>query len=125
MARTLIALQDTTRDGLDATYDAADGTDGNSFDNDSQAVFLHVKNGGGSPITVTIDVAPINDIDGITIPGKDVSIPAGEDRFIGPFPRSVYSQEDVDNTIDQAVFVDYSDDTSVTVAAIQLGSISI
>jgi hypothetical protein len=124
MARTLVALQETVREGLEPTYAAADGTDGNSFDNDSQAVLLHVKNGGGSPIVVTIGVTPDVQYDGIVVPGKEVTIPAAEERIIGPFPRQLYSQEDEDNVLDMAVFVDYDDDTSVTVAAILLGTLS-
>lgn len=75
--------------------------------------FLHIKNGGASPITVTIDSKVLSNY------GTDVdlvvSVPAGGDRMIGSF--------DVQRFTDPSTFVGnitYSAVTSVTVAIINL-----
>lgn len=120
MARTLLALQATTRDGLDPTYTVGDAVNGHSFDNDHEDVALHVKNGGASPVVVTF--ATPNTIDGMALPDKTVTVPAGEERFIGPFPRSLYSQADAGNALTEAVLIDLDQASSVTLAALQLGS---
>lgn len=48
-----LTVQNVARSGLAPSYAAAAGG-GDTFTNDG-AVFLHVKNGGGSSINVTID----------------------------------------------------------------------
>jgi hypothetical protein len=82
-------------------------------------VFLHVKNGDGSPHTATITTP--NTVDGLAVSDLAVTIPAGEERIIGPFPY-IYDTVDTDPDpdIDPAVFVDLDADTSVTLAAIKL-----
>lgn len=78
------------------------------------SVFLHVKNGSGSPITVTIDsVAPSNYGDDVNLV---VSVPAttGE-RFIGPLRASRFAS----NT-DGLAAITYSGVTSLTVEAVRI-----
>lgn len=56
--------------------------------------FLYVKNGSGSAITVTIDAYPSGNLNapgGLTVTDPVISIPAGADRNIGPFPPSIYA----------------------------------
>lgn len=71
--------------------------------------YYHVKNGGASPDTVTVDsVAPCNygfDHD------YSVSVPAGQERLLGPFPVSRFGQN---------VNVTHSFVTSVTAALVSL-----
>ncbi len=55
-------------------------------------MFLHVKNGGGSPDTVTIAAQP--SVDGLDVPDRTVLVPAGEERIIGPLLRNVYNDSD-------------------------------
>ena len=88
------------------TYGAATSTD--DFVNGGQER-LHVRNGGGGGITVTINsVKPCDQ-------GADhdvvVSIAAGADRWIGPFPPDRFN-----DPVTNKVTVNYSGTTSVTVA---------
>lgn len=117
MATAALSLQTIVRTGLEATLVAADGGDGNVFDNASKRVFLWVNNGSGGDITVSIDTP--NTVDDLAIPAKQVVVTAGEARLIGPFP-AMYEQYDADNSIEKAVLVTYSSVTSVTVGAIYL-----
>jgi hypothetical protein len=109
MARTLLSVQPVVRTGLAVSYAAADGTDQNAVPNDGRTI-LHVKNGGGSSINVTIDTP--GSVDGLAVGNLVVAVPAGAERFIGPFPTNIYSQADGN------LYVDWSAVTSVTVAAL-------
>lgn len=80
---------------------------GDKFQNDGRT-YLHVKNGGGSPITVTID-SRINCNQGHDH-NPAVSVGAGEERLIGPFGPEFNSTDGLNN-----VDVTYSGVTSVTV----------
>ena len=122
MARTELALQSTARTGLNPTYSAAT-VDGFGINNASEQVILHVKNGNAAACTVTIQTPKT--IDGLALPDLTVSVPATTgDRFIGPFPKALYNQVSVTPAIDEAVYVDFSIQASVTAAAIKLGSLS-
>lgn len=103
--------------GTPATFapvSAAGG--GDSFPNDGYT-FFYIKNGGGSPITVTFD-AP-----GFTAPAgsqsvnadNQESIPAGGERLCGPF---VDKQRW--NDANGRVAVAYSGVTTVTVQAVRV-----
>jgi hypothetical protein len=120
MARAALTLQSTTRSGLTASYSAAT-VDGFAFDNEKHDVILHVKNGGAVSLTVTIQIP--GNVDGEALPDKTVTINAGADKFIGPFPE-LYNQNSAIPDIDKAVYVDFSVQTSVTVAALKVGSLS-
>ena len=117
MATTELAVQDLSRSGLDAVYSAADGGDGNVFNNDGGRIFVHVKNGSGGGVDVTI--ATPGTADGLTIADRVVNVPAGEDRFIGGF-TALYEAADADNSIDKAVLLTFSAVTSVTLAVLRL-----
>ena len=119
MARTELTLQTTTRSGVEATFAAVDDTNGESFDNVGENVLLHVKNGSGGAVVVTITTP--GSVDGVALADRTISVPAGEERIIGPFPNNLYGQADVDNDIDKAVFIDYDTGTTITVAAIEVG----
>lgn len=110
MARTEITYQQIARTGLEQTYAAANA-DGNKFSNDGR-MFLHVKNGGGAPITVTIQTP--GTVDDLAIADQAVVVTNAEERMIGPFPPTIYNQSD------RMVYVDYSAVTSVTVALLRL-----
>jgi len=108
-----LAVETPDLDGLDATYNAAAGG-GDEFANDGR-VILHVKNGGGGSVDVTVtsqrtDGDPI----GTTSDDSVTSVPNGEDRFIGPFLPAAF------NDADGLVQVGYSGVTSVTVAVLSL-----
>ena len=75
-----LATQQIAQAGLGPAYAAADG-DGDTVEAGDR-IFLHVKNGGGGAITVTLEnVTPSNygqDVD------LAVSVPAAGERMIGP-----------------------------------------
>lgn len=111
MTATAITYQQVVRTGLEETLEAADGSNGNSFANDGRMI-LHVANGGGAPINVTI--ATQQTVDGLAVADQVVAVTNGEERFIGPFPPAIY------NDSSGLVQVTYSDDTSVTVAVLRV-----
>jgi hypothetical protein len=82
-----LAAQTLTSVGLAAVYAAADAG-GDAFPNNGQC-FVHVKNSDASPHTVT--VATSRTVDGLAVANRDVVIPAGEERFIGPLSVSTYN----------------------------------
>lgn len=117
MARTELTLQTIDRDGIDPTYSSAI-TDGHAVNNASHKVFIHVINADASSKDITI-ITP-NTIDGLALADLTVSVPASEERIIGPFPHAVYCKNDTTLSITHAIWVDYSATTSVTIAALKL-----
>lgn len=122
MARTELTVQEVDRDGLKATYVAGDSTDDHSWDNRSEAVFVHILNAGASACVATF-LTP-KTVDGLLIAELIVSVPAGEDWFIGPFRNDLYGQEDADAGLAKAVLLDIDQDSSVTLAALKLGDVN-
>ena len=105
-APTTMNYQAIVRTGLETTYAAVDGTNGNQFQNDGR-MFLHVKNGSGAPISVYVDArATVNDL--------TIVVTNGESRMIGPFPPNLY------NDANRRVQITYSSGTSVTAAVLRL-----
>ena len=103
--------------GLTATYAAADAA-GDVVANDG-SIFLHVKNGGGSEVTVTI-TAQVTEVDsgvfGTLTKGNasdSIAATTGE-SFIGPFPIGTF------NNSDEQIAITYSAVTSVTIAVFYL-----
>jgi hypothetical protein len=121
MAREVLALQATSRTGLDPAYTAATA-DGHAFDNTSEKVIIHVKNGGAGASVLTIDIP--GTVDSQTVTDKTVSVPAGGERIIGPFPRAIYNQNNIPLSLNQAIHINTDVQTSVTYAAIKLGEAS-
>ncbi len=112
MARIALTPLVATRAGIAETLSAVDAGLQHSFDNTLGDNLLIVKNGGASPITVTLKIAPV--MDGAAVTSKTVSVAAGAQMIIGPFPTGLYNQSD------QAVYVDFSASASVTVAALRI-----
>lgn len=104
-----LTAQQIVRAGLEATYAAA-AAGGDEFVNDG-ARFVHVKNDDASAKVVTLETQAT--VDGLAVTDRTVSVPAGEDRFIGPFPTGTYN--DADNKLQ----ITYDDVTSVTIAVLE------
>lgn len=102
-----LTVTEITRSGVNPAGAAAAGG-GDSFPN-TGAELLLVTNGGGGAITVT--AATTATVDGLAVADLAVSVPAGEARAIGPFPRYVYGT---------SVGLSYSGVTSVTVKVLKL-----
>lgn len=109
MARTALTTQKFTTKGLEATY-VAPHADGVSFRNSGKQL-LHVKNGSGSSINVTLKIGKT--VQGQTVAAPVVAVAAGDEMFFGPFPDDYDQQDGTDN-----VYVDFSAVTDVTVAAL-------
>lgn len=103
-----LTVQNASLNGLDPDFENA-AAGGDTFENDGSTV-LHVKNGGGASIDVTVNSETKCNF------GFDhdvtVSVPAGGERIIGPFPR---------NRFGSPTSISYSDVTSVTIAALSHG----
>lgn len=103
--------------GVDLTGVAA-AAGGDTFTNTGQEVFV-VKNGGGSPITVTF-VTPVTvDVPGggLAVADLAVTVAAGAQRLVGPFPPPIYN----DSLINPGnVSVTYSAVTTVTVNVVKV-----
>ncbi|MEK7765269.1 MAG: hypothetical protein AAB368_03430 [bacterium] len=118
MAYTAKTVEDIVRTGLAATYTAAPGTgagNGFSIQNDGRTI-LHVKNvAAGGDCVVTI-VTP-NTVDGLALADRTVTVADGAERFIGPFPPSIYNESD------GTIRVDFSEITNVTLAALRMAGV--
>jgi len=118
MAETTITVQDIVQTGLERTLAAAN-TDGSKFLNTGREM-IEVVNGAGSDITVTINYNPDNkstlNPSGLAVTDRAVVVTAGENRLIGPFPPSQFS-----DSTNFAHFT-YSAVTSVTVSVLRLAN---
>lgn len=97
--------------GVGPTYAAAAGG-GDTCDPGSRT-FLHVKNGGGAGITVTLTTP--GQKAGLAIADPAITVPAGGERMIGPLDAPTFA----DPTTGK-VGIAYSGVTTVTVAAFNL-----
>lgn len=113
MARTDLTVQSIAQAGIVPSYEAANA-EGEAVPNNGQ-MFLHVKNGSGAEITVTLQT-PVT-YDGLALADQTVAVAAGAEKMIGTF-SSRFNQ--ASGTDKGKVYVDFSAVTSVTLAAFQL-----
>lgn len=110
MAASELTVGQIARAGIEPTLVAAN-VDGNFFDNDGMT-FLFVDNADVSPVNVTVDSSSNCD------QGFDhnvvVTVPASEQRLIGPFPKGRFN-----DSSDQAQ-ITYASVTSLTIEPIRL-----
>ena len=112
-----LTIQKVVEAGLSASYaNAAAG--GDAVLNVTGDVVLHVQNGHTSSQTVTVPAQRtsqnVADFGELSKSNIQVAIPAGEDRFIGPFPKAAF------NDGAGKVQITYSGVTSLTIAALQV-----
>jgi len=100
-----------TGTGLEPSYESC-AAGGDSFVNTGKE-FLHVKNGSGGSLTVTV-VTPVT-VDALAVTDAAYAIPAGEERMIGPFPCRYYATNG-------STSITYSGVTSLTIAVLQPGT---
>lgn len=106
-----LAHQPIAFTGSAVSFQAAESLDTATADRRS---FLWVRNGGGSPINVTITVPGTTF--GQNNPDIVVAVPNGAERMIGPLSPDLTAAETFG-----VVLVTYSALTSVTVAVARLG----
>jgi hypothetical protein len=109
----LLSTQVCTQAGITPTYAAATAG-GDAFVPTDTGVLI-VKNGGGAPVTVTLDVAQATTPSGDPFPEHAVTVANGSERWIGPLSASIYR-----NASTGQCAVTYSAVTSVTVAVVAL-----
>lgn len=111
MARTALTVNQLSIAGVTHSPASANA-DGHSLENIKGDTILFVVNGGGAPITVTIQTP--GKFQGLDIEEQEITVGNGVTKVIGPFrPTGVYNNS-------TGVFVDFSGVTSVTVAAYKL-----
>jgi hypothetical protein len=118
-AMAALTIQTVVPNGLAATYTAASGGGDSIADDGKERTFLHVKNGGGSSINVTVVAQKTSvmhpQVGPVTISNVVVAVPNGQERMIGPFA-------DAFRDLNGNVQISYSGVSSVTVAAINVGA---
>lgn len=108
-----LAKQSIKRTGVVPAYSAAAGG-GDKF-TPGEDIFLHVKNGSGGSITVTV-VTPKEAFPDVAEADVAVAIAAGAEKMIGPFPANHFA-----NPSDSGLAaITYSGVTSLTLAVLEL-----
>lgn len=111
-----LTLQAVVPAGLAPAYAAVTVSDTVKVDS-TQRNFLHVKNGSGASINVTITAvktsARVEGVGVVTVGNRVVAVPAGQERIIGPFTEAYMST-------DGNVTIGYSAITSVTAGVFSL-----
>ncbi|QJY51254.1 hypothetical protein [Pseudonocardia broussonetiae] len=102
-----VSTQNLALDGAAPVYSAA-SPGGDRF-TPSRNTFLHVVNASASPVTATL-TTPGN-VDGLAIPERGVTVPAGANRMV-PLPPGTY------RSADGLADVAWSATTSVTFAVL-------
>ena len=110
-----LTTQSVVATGLTPTYSSAAG--GGDKVRPGDRVFIHVKNGGGGSVTVTVDdvlsVAPAGAA--AFDPDLEVVIEPSGERMIGPIVENRFR-----DTSDGLASITYSGVTSVTIAALRV-----
>jgi hypothetical protein len=118
MAFTALTVTTSAKTGtVQPSATAVDGTNGNRFTNTGREV-VEINNGGGAPITVTIQTALT--YQGYAIANQDVSVTNGTAKWIGPFDTALFNDTSEDSS--GAVHMTFSSGTSVTARVTRLGS---
>lgn len=109
-----LSIQSVSATGLNPTYVSAAG--GGDKVKPGSATFIHVKNGGGASVTVTVDDALSTAPSGAYQfdPDLKVVVEPGGQRFIGPLPENRF------RGTDGYAAITYSGVSSVTVAALRV-----
>lgn len=107
----ILATQAVALAGLNPTYSTAAG--GGDKVECGDRNFIHVKNGAGAPVTVTLTSTAT--VRGQVAANVTVSVPAAGERLIGPLQPDLLL-----NQSDGLCAVGYSSATSVTVASLRI-----
>ena len=114
MARGVVTVQETDRDGIVPTYVAADATNGHEFTGSGKEV-IHVVNASGGAVVMTIITNMTQD--GLAVADKTVSIAAGAERICGAWLQSVYHGSSA-----SLVQFDFDVDTSITFSVFKINT---
>jgi hypothetical protein len=106
-----LSTQVVALSGLAPTYGAA--TSGGDKMECGERNFLHIKNGGGASITVTLDATAA--VRGQSVADLTVTVPASGERMIGPVTADLFQ-----SPTDGLCAIAYSGVTTVTVASVRI-----
>ncbi|MEU7384013.1 hypothetical protein AB0A91_29310 [Streptomyces sp. NPDC042207] len=106
-----LKTQTVALSGLSPTY--ASATSGGDKCQVGDRVFLHIKNGSASSVTVTLTATAA--VRGQAVNDLTVPVPASGDRMIGPLPAELLA-----SPTDGLCAIGYSASASVTVAALRI-----
>jgi hypothetical protein len=123
MARGVLTAKTSDRVSANSqiTFTAADGTNKHSFDNTAENLMLVIKNAHSGSHIVTIQRPLV--VDGAALGNLAITVAAGQDAIVGPFPGSMYNQADSGNSLTQAVLVDPPvSPTALSFAVLKVGS---
>jgi hypothetical protein len=116
-----LSVQPIIGTGLEAAYVSAAALGDTVADDGTQRTFLHVVNGSGADITVTVTAqstsTTVSGYGAVSKANLSIVVTAGESRFIGPFPPVAFKDSS------GLVHVGYSAVTTVTVAALSLPNV--
>ncbi|MBM9621029.1 hypothetical protein [Streptomyces zhihengii] len=107
----ILTAQAVSLAGINPTY--ANAASGGDKVSPGDRTFLHVKNGAGAPVTLTLTTTA--DVRGQAVANVTVSVPASGERMIGPLSRDLFASPS-----DGLVAIGYSSNTSVTLAALRI-----
>jgi len=108
-----LTTQVITRAGVIPTYGAAAG--GGDAMQVGDDMFLHIKNGGGSSITVTLAIpAGASAFPQVAYTSTAVTVANASEKMIGPIKAAIYA-----DPVTGLCTITYTAVTSVTVAALQ------
>ena len=117
----ILTTQNITPAGVGPSFAAATVTGDKAPASSNERDIIHVKNGGGASITVTIPAqtgqVTQEGVGNLTVPDIVVSVPASGEREIGPIAQAYVGA-------DGNINVNYSAVTTVTVAAKRLPPVS-
>ncbi len=106
-----VVAQEIVRAGVTPLFVAATA-DGDRV-RPAHTMFLRVRNTGGAPVTVSPAPSFVNAIGCPSLPTA-VAVPAGQERWLGPFPPEFYGASD------GLMGVLYSDATDVAICVLDL-----
>lgn len=113
-ARTALAPQLIQPEGLEPVFAAVNPAGFAMSNIYGERTFLVVRNGGAASMIVTARI-PYK-VDGLSVAPRTVTVPAGEERWIGNLPGPYYNQAG------EVVWFDFSAVTNVTAAAVRVAA---
>ncbi len=106
-----VVAQEIVRGGVTPLFVAATA-DGDRV-RPAHTMFLRVRNSGGASVTVSPAPTFVNAAGSASLP-TPVAVPAGQERWLGPFPPEFYGASD------GLMDVEYSDATDVAICVLDL-----
>lgn len=94
MARSQIAVTQVDRDGeVPGSPTTSDAINGHYFDNNGRTWLEVISTDVADQTLGFVLLAALSaNVDGVTLPDKEITVPAGTRTLMGPFPNTYYNQ---------------------------------